>query len=104
MKIILLKDIAKVGRMGEIKNVSDGYARNFLLARGFAQIATAKAEEESKQYMARAAVLREKKTREKEAIQNEKEKEKDAIQKIEQEKKEEKKKKLLDRYAIDSSN
>lgn len=31
MKIILLKTIDKLGRKGEVKNVSDGYARNYLL-------------------------------------------------------------------------
>ncbi|MEK7559751.1 MAG: 50S ribosomal protein L9 [Patescibacteria group bacterium] len=40
MKIILLKDVPNVGKSGEVKNVSDGYARNFLLARGFAKPAT----------------------------------------------------------------
>ena len=40
MKIILLKDAAKVGRMGEIKDVSDGYARNFLILRNLALPAT----------------------------------------------------------------
>lgn len=36
MKVILSKDIAKVGHEGEIVSVSDGYARNFLLPRGLA--------------------------------------------------------------------
>lgn len=40
MKIIFLKDVLKVGRRGEVKKVSDGYGRNFLIAKGFAEIAT----------------------------------------------------------------
>ena len=40
MKIILSQDINGVGRKGEVKNVSDGYARNFLLPNKLGQIAT----------------------------------------------------------------
>ena len=40
MKIILSQDIIGVGRKGEVKNVSDGYARNFLLPNKLGQIAT----------------------------------------------------------------
>lgn len=36
MKIILLQDISAVGRKNEVKEVRDGYARNFLLPRRFA--------------------------------------------------------------------
>ena len=43
MNIILLKDIAKVGRKYDVKKVSDGYALNFLLPKGFAKTATADA-------------------------------------------------------------
>ena len=40
MKIIFLKDLKNIGRRGEIKEVSDGYAKNFLLPRGIAELAT----------------------------------------------------------------
>ncbi|MBQ6222230.1 MAG: 50S ribosomal protein L9 [Solobacterium sp.] len=36
MKVILKSDVKKVGKKGEIVDVSDGYARNFLIARGLA--------------------------------------------------------------------
>lgn len=41
MKIILLKDVGGIGRHGEVKDVSDGYALNHLIPRGLAQQATA---------------------------------------------------------------
>lgn len=34
MQVILMKDVEKLGRIGDIVNVSDGYARNYLLPRG----------------------------------------------------------------------
>ena len=40
MKVILSQDIAGVGRKGEVKNVSDGYAGNFMLPKKLAQVAT----------------------------------------------------------------
>ena len=40
MKVILLKDVKSLGRIGEVREVSDGYARNFLLARKLAKVAT----------------------------------------------------------------
>ena len=40
MEVILLERIAKLGQMGDTVRVRDGYARNFLLARGKALRAT----------------------------------------------------------------
>ncbi|MBI4134595.1 MAG: 50S ribosomal protein L9, partial [Candidatus Sungbacteria bacterium] len=40
MKVIFLKDVPKIGHRGELKVVSDGYARNFLILRGFAREAS----------------------------------------------------------------
>ena len=39
MKVVLLKDLPGTGRAGEIKDVSNGYARNLLLPRGLALVA-----------------------------------------------------------------
>jgi large subunit ribosomal protein L9 len=41
MEVILLERVAKLGQMGEVVRVRDGYARNFLLKRGKALRATA---------------------------------------------------------------
>jgi large subunit ribosomal protein L9 len=40
MEIILLQDVDKVGKKGEVANVSDGYARNYLFPRKIAEMAT----------------------------------------------------------------
>ena len=40
MRVLLLKDVRRLGLAGEIKIVADGYARNYLLPRGLAVLAT----------------------------------------------------------------
>jgi large subunit ribosomal protein L9 len=43
MKVLLLKDVYKLGRAGDVKRVADGYGRNYLLPQGMAVLATAEA-------------------------------------------------------------
>jgi len=40
MKVLLIKDVKGVGKTGEIKEVADGYGKNFLIGKGFALAAT----------------------------------------------------------------
>ena len=40
MKVLLIKDVYKLGRAGEIKKVADGYGRNYLIPQGLALPAT----------------------------------------------------------------
>lgn len=40
MKVLLLKDVYKLGRAGDVKKVADGYGRNYLLPQGLAMMAT----------------------------------------------------------------
>ncbi len=41
MKVILLKDIPKIGKKYDVKNIADGHALNFLIPRRLAKVATA---------------------------------------------------------------
>ena len=67
MKVILKQDVKKVGKKGEVVEVSDGYARNFLIARGLAVQATKKSMEILGEQKAEEAALEAK--REEEARQ-----------------------------------
>ena len=39
MKVLLLKDVKNLGKSGEIKELKDGYAKNFIIAKGFGILA-----------------------------------------------------------------
>jgi len=43
MKVLLLRDVYKLGRAGDIKRVADGYGRNYLIPQGLAMMATPEA-------------------------------------------------------------
>ena len=49
MEVLLLKDVEQLGQTGEIKRVADGYARNFLIPRGLATMATPGAVKQAEQ-------------------------------------------------------
>ncbi|MCZ4141458.1 50S ribosomal protein L9, partial [Escherichia coli] len=40
MKVIFIKDVKGQGKKGQVKEVSEGYAQNFLLPRGLVRLAT----------------------------------------------------------------
>ena len=58
MKVLLLKDVYKLGRAGDIKKVADGYGRNFLIPQGLAMLATAGALKQVEKIRSQAEVRR----------------------------------------------
>ena len=58
MKVLLLKDVYKLGRAGDVKKVADGYGRNFLLPQGMAVLATPEALKMSERIRKKANVQR----------------------------------------------
>ncbi len=55
MQVILKQDVEKIGRRGDIVDVSRGYVRNFLVPRNLAEVATPAKMEEAQRRMAEAA-------------------------------------------------
>ncbi len=58
MKVMLVKDVYKLGHAGDIKKVADGYGRNFLLPQGFAVLATEGAMKQVQRIKSQAEVRR----------------------------------------------
>jgi len=58
MKILLLKDVYKLGRAGDVKKVADGFGRNFLLPQGLAVLATPGALKQANSIREEAAATR----------------------------------------------
>ena len=59
MKVLLIKDVYKLGRAGDVKKVADGYGRNFLIPQGLAVLATPGALKQADHIRQEAAVSRE---------------------------------------------
>lgn len=55
MQVVLLKDVKRLGKTGELHDVSDGYARNYLIPRGLAAAATAAARQQAAEQAAAQA-------------------------------------------------
>ena len=60
MQVILKKDVQNIGEAGDLVNVKDGYARNFLIPKNFAEIATEGALKNREQNIARIRAKQEK--------------------------------------------
>lgn len=58
MKVLLLKDVYKLGRAGDVKKVADGYGRNYLLPKGLAVLATPGAMKQTEHIRAQATIHR----------------------------------------------
>lgn len=58
MKVLLIKDVYKLGRAGDVKKVADGYGRNFLLPQGLAVLATPGAIKQADYIRAKASASR----------------------------------------------
>ena len=58
MKVLLIKDVYKLGRAGDVKKVADGYGRNYLIPHGFATLATPVSIKQAETLRQNAAIAR----------------------------------------------
>jgi large subunit ribosomal protein L9 len=58
MKVLLLKDVYKLGHAGDVKKVADGYGRNYLIPQGFATLATSSSIKQAETLRQNAAIAR----------------------------------------------
>jgi large subunit ribosomal protein L9 len=58
MKVLLIKDVYKLGRAGDVKKVADGYGRNFLLPQNMAVLATPGAMKQAERIREKATTAR----------------------------------------------
>lgn len=59
MEIILIEDVPNLGNMGDIVQVKPGYGRNYLIPRGFAELATRGNKKHMEHLLAKIALRRE---------------------------------------------
>jgi large subunit ribosomal protein L9 len=58
MKVLLIQDVYKLGRAGDVKKVANGYGRNYLIPQGLAVLATPGAMKQAEQIRTRANAKR----------------------------------------------
>jgi large subunit ribosomal protein L9 len=58
MRVLLLEDVYKLGRAGDVKKVADGFGRNYLIPKGLAVLATPGALKQVEHIRSRAAASR----------------------------------------------
>ena len=59
MQVILRKDVQNLGEAGDMVNVKDGYARNFLIPQNYAEVATKGAVKNREQNLQRIKIKQE---------------------------------------------
>ena len=71
MRVLLMKDVENIGRAGDVKDVADGYGRNFLLPRKLAVAAGKGAEDEARRLRDAASKRESKERNEAQAVADE---------------------------------